>query len=688
MNYSKFHSRDFILPEGSENPSSPENTSSQDSPDNRTRIKKKNLINKLNYVHFNDGTILVKLKHKKYDSELALEAKPQPCLKNILECKWIASSGLDQKLRSYEVQCIMISDGLKLINLKPKVLKLDSQSLVMELPDFCFELSDRKVRRHLCSSIQIELIQNGAVFYGELVDFSSQSFKVEISIEPPQTFQWVQPESTVHVNFKENNRILFSGEVTIIRHTEEQQKRYYILKPVRNRLNRFKEKEFRSLRYILNPSPSIVFSHPLTKKITTLPVVDISGSGFSVEENEENSVLFPGLILQDIEIEIANNCSIKCLSQVVHTEATNGIREKGIKSGLAILDMDIQDQMKLAGILQRSNNKNTYVCNRVNLDSLWKFFFDAGFIYPEKYTEFHDNKQKFMQTYEKLYIEHPRIARHFIYQDKGIIYGHISMLRLFTKTWLFHHHASTLSIFNGPGIAVLNQIAQYVNDYYLQYSTHMAYVVSYYRSNNRFPNRIFGGFAKELDDNNGCSVYPMTYLSFNKIKKEFELPSSIRIEPTKLEDLMELKHSIGEKYSKLMFSALDFDQNFYNNHELSLEYEDIGFKREKHIFSIKVYGKLKAIFLVLVSDLGINLSGLTNSIHAFIIDNQDFSKKPFYLVLYKLQKYYKDNGIRVLVHPTDYAVENDVPHKKIYNFWVINSLYTDDFIRYIKKISN
>jgi hypothetical protein len=398
MNYSKFHSRDYILPEESENPSSPENTPSPDSPDNRTRIKKKNLINKLNYVHFNDETILVKLKHKKYDSELTLEAKPQPCIKDVLECRWVPIQGLDQKLRSYEVQCVMISDGLKLISLEPKVLKFDSQSIVMELPDFCFELSDRKVRRHLGSSIQIEFIQNGAVFYGKLVDFSSQSFKVQISIEPPQTFQWVQPDSPAHVNFKDINRILFSGEVTILRYTQEQQKRYYILKPVIKRLNRFKEKEFRSLRYILNPSPSIVFSHPLTKKITTLPVFDISGSGFSVEENEENSVLFPGLILPDIEIEIANNCSIKCLSQVVYTDRTNRVREKGIKSGLAILDMDVQDQMKLAGILQRSNNKNTYVCNRVNLDSLWKFFFDAGFIYPEKYTEFHDNKQKFMRN--------------------------------------------------------------------------------------------------------------------------------------------------------------------------------------------------------------------------------------------------------------------------------------------------
>jgi hypothetical protein len=650
------------------------------------KIKKINLINKLNYTHFNDETILVKLKHNDYGREIFLKVKPQPCLKNTLECRWIPLKGLAQKLKSYTIEHFLLSDGLKFIRVDAKVQKLDDQGIIMELPEFCYELSSRKIRRHECFHINVELIQNGVIFYGQLIDFSSQAFKVEISIKPPQSFQWIQPDSPVCINLKESNMLHFSGEANIIRYTHEQQKRSYVLAPVKNRLTRFSRKEYRSVRYTLNPSPIAFFLHPITKKVMTLPMHDISGSGFSLEENEDDSVLFPGLILPEIKVEITNDCILKCLSQVIHVKKNDSIEHAGIKCGLAILDMNIQDQMKLARILHRSNNNKNYLCNKVNIDSLWKFFFDAGLMYPEKYGELNNYKKRFKAVYEKIYNESIPIARHFIYQDKGTIYEHIAMLRLFTNAWLFHHYASTLGTYNGPSINIINQIAQYVNDYYLQYSSHMSYIMSYYRPDNRFPGSLFDGFARELNNANGCSIYPMTCLYFNKhLKKDFNLPSSIIIEPAKFEDLLELKHRIGREYSGLMFSALDFEQNLFDNDELSSEYENVGFKREKRLFSVKIYGKLKAVFLVLSSEPGINLSGLTNSIHVFIIDDQDFSKRPFYMVLYKLQKYFQDKNIRVLIHPASYALEKGIPHKKTYNLWITSSQYVDNFINFIKN---
>ncbi len=684
MDYKNFQKN--ISPQRYSSPSSAEPSISEKTIAGWKKIKKINLINKLNYTHFNDGTILVKLKHNSYGRELFLKVKPQPCLNETLECRWVPVKGLAQKLKSYSIEHFLLSDGLKFIRVEAQVQKFDDQGITLKLPEFCYELSSRKVRRHACSGINVELIQNGVVFYGELIDFSSQAFKVAISITPPQSFQWIQPDGSVNVTLRENSKLHFSGEANIIRHTHEQQKRLYVLSPAKNRLTRFKGKEFRSARYSLNPPPIAIFSHPITRKFITLPMCDISGSGFSVEENEEDSVLFTGLIIPEIEVEITNECSLKCLSQVIHVKKTDSIERTGIKCGIAILDMDIQDQMKLARILHRSNNHKNYLCNKVNIDTLWKFFFDAGLIYPEKYVELYNYKERFRQIYEKLYNESVQVARHFVYQDKGIIYEHISMLHFFTSTWLFHHYATAMETYNRPETNVLDHLAQYVNDYYLQYSARMNYIISYYRPDNRFPNRILDDFARELDDANGCSVYPMTCLYFNKnLKKEFDLPSSIRIEPAKFEDLLEMKHCMGQEYSGLIFSALDFEQNLYKNDELSSEYEKIGFKREKHVFSVKIYGKLKAIFLILSSEPGINLSGLTNCIHVFITDHQDFSKKPFYMALYKLQKYCLENNIRVLIHPVSYAANNKIPHNKIYNLWVINSLYMDSFIGFMKK---
>jgi hypothetical protein len=77
------------------------------------------------------------------------------------------------------------------------------------------------------------------------------------------------------------------------------------------------------------------------------------------------------------------------------------------------------------------------------MDALWNFFFDTGFIYPEKYAFFQANKEAIKKTYERLYSQSPHVARHFICQEKGAILGHMAMVRFYENSWLIHHHAAT-----------------------------------------------------------------------------------------------------------------------------------------------------------------------------------------------------------------------------------------------------
>ncbi len=659
----------------------------QETPSNyRKKINKKTLINQLNYVNFNDGTILIKMRHKKYDDKISLEAGPLPCTLNTLTCNWVQAPDLIQKLQSYRFNHFLLSDGLKLIRVDATVQESDQERIVLELPDFSYELSSRKVRRQSCHNIDVVFIQNGAVFTGKLIDYSSHAFKVEISTDPPQTFQWIQDKQPVSIILKDNYRTYYSGETNIIRYTREQCKRYYVLEPVKKKITRFKKKKFRSVRHILNPSPNIIFTHPFTKKTVILPVYDISGSGFSVEEDAEEGVLLPGLVLPDLEIEIANQYSLKCLSQAIYSNKNEHAEKNGLKCGLAILDMDLQEQMMLSGVLQRSNNKKTYMCNKVSLDNLWSFFFKSGFIYPQKYHELYYNKEKFKKIYEKLYVEHPQIARHFIFQDKGIIHGHMSMLRYFTNTWLVHHHASDSATFRGPGITVLHKACQFINDFCQQYSTHLRYIVCYYRTNNRFPNRIFGKFTHELNEPSICSIYPMAYMSYTKETHiELDLPKGLQVDHVKYEDLLELKNSIGKKDGNLIFHALDFEQELFDTDTVSAEYEKIGFKRKKVLYSIKYNGHLKAIALILISETGINLSNLTNCIYFFIVDSHDFEKGFFYRILNKLQNFHHDMNIPVLIYPYTYAEDHGIKCEKIYNFWVYDSEYFDSFLEFIDK---
>lgn len=654
------------------------------------KVSKKHLINTLNYINFQAGTIYVNFKHIKYDHTISLQAKPQPCIGNHLDCFWVEPAGLRQKLNSYKYLDFILKDGQKLILVKADVEEIRETGIRFKLPEKCLEFNYRKVKRNSCEGIQVDFIQNGAIFHGFLSDFSAASFCAKITAVPPQSFWLINPESMVHVVLKKDRDVFYSGKCKIIRQTYGQKTRSFVLGPVKNQMQRFKPKEFRSVRHKLNPLPNITFKHPIIQKIINLEVEDISGSGFSVEEYQANSVLLTGLIIPELFIEFANGFTIRCKAQVVYRNDCKTDDDRTyVKCGIAFLEMDMQDQSRLASLLHKVTNKKSYICHNVDLDALWKFFFESGFIYPEKYTHIHTNKLKFKEIYQKLYIQSPNIARHFIYQDKGEIQGHLSMIRFYENTWLIHHHAASRSSCNKAGLVVLNQLGHYINDFHSLYSAHMNYACCYFRPDNKFPQHVFGGVTKYIDDQKGASIDPFAYFHYQKnLNKMEEIPEPWMLAKAQTEDLSELEGFYEHKSGGLIIDALDLKSDTIDNNDLNEEYYRLGLKRERYLFSLKKDGALKAFIVVHISDIGLNMSDLTNCIHVIVLDPDDLPYNTLYSSLFMLSKYYECDEIPTLLYPVNYAGDQSIPYDKTYNLWVLNLRYLDSYFEYIENLIN
>ncbi|MEA3416842.1 MAG: hypothetical protein U9R02_11925 [Thermodesulfobacteriota bacterium] len=218
------------------------------------------------------------------------------------------------------------------------------------IPETCREINSRKAIRHLCKDINIQLIQNSALFYGFLIDFSAFSFRVEAIMVPPQTDQWIDSNSPATIIFYNNAETLYSDERGMLRLTCDNAHKTVnlALKPLNNQLHRFKPEKFRSMRQEMTPSQDIVFRHPFTKKMIFLKAGDLSGSGFSVQESRENAVLLPGMIIPRLELRFANSLKVNCKAQVVYGKINdNGEEDRYVKCGLAFLDIDTEDHTVL-----------------------------------------------------------------------------------------------------------------------------------------------------------------------------------------------------------------------------------------------------------------------------------------------------------------------------------------------------
>jgi len=649
------------------------------------------LINRLNFTNFQGDSILVNFRHAKYPRTVSLEAIPLPCLNNKLECRWSDTTPFLPTLTSCIFENIFILDQQRLVVATPELISLGEGGAVFLLPEKSVEVNYRKTRRHACEGIRADLWQHGARFRGTLLDFSAVSFRIETESDPTQMFQWINPEVPIQVVFSSESGTIYSGECRIISQNLGQTSRIYVMEPLHSAMRRFKAKALRSQRQELLPLPNAVFQHPLSQKPVDLKVIDVSGSGFSVHEEPELAVLLPGMIIPALELRIANGFTVKCLAQVIYrqVESVDDL-PASVKCGLSFLDMDIREHVNLLSLLYLARDKHSYMSNRVNTEELWQFFFETGFIYPEKYAFVQANKARLKEMYEKLYTENPSIARHFIYHERGLILGHMAMIRFYQKTWLVHHHAANKTASSTAGLVVLNQLATSINDSYNLHSAHLNYVICYYRPENKFPHRVFGNAVKVIDDRKGCSLDTFAYLHYRRNPSDdWNFSGPWQLARSTADDLMELEGFYEQESGGLMLNALHLTPDVVDCDQLSKEYHRLGFTLQRHCYTLKKNGVVKAVALVNISDVGLNLSDLTNCIQVIVLDPEQFPKEIVQLVLSILTQKYDQEEIPVLLYPVSYAESAGIPYDKKYSLWTLNIQdNAPHFLKYLAELTS
>lgn len=651
------------------------------------RVTRDLLVNRLNLINFQDGCIQVRFVHREYGQDLLVLALPQPCSGTELTCLWPEGSDTERLLRTYALQDLLVPRGEKFIRCTPSVLSIDHRGMRLALPEVSCEVSHRRVERQICRGISVTLIQNSSTFTGTLLDFSAFSFRVSLTAAAPQRFEWIDTAGPVNIIFYSGKQTLYAGECRVLRQTQGAAARSYVLEPMQQEVHRYRKAEIRSQRQRLNPSPNLIGRHPLTGRRVDLKVIDLSGSGFAVEEDPQTAVLLLGLVLPGFELHFANSFKLGCSAQVVFRKEVDRKGVRRIRCGLALIDMSAQDHIKLLALLHQGRDGNSYICNELDLEALWDFLFETGFIYPSKYAQICRNKRKIRETYEKLYTRSPTIARHFVYQDNGVILGHMAMIRFWSNTWLIHHHAARKTALNKAGLLVLDQIGRFTHDTFRFSALHMDYLVCYYRPQNKFPHKIFGGFAQHVANPKGCSVDPFAYVSTWK-SEGAALPKGFALAPAGQQDLSELQAYYDHVSGGLMLKALDLEPGASSQTEIDREFRDHGFQRERRLFVLRQGSRLKAFLIAHVSDIGLNLSDLTNCIHAIVIDTAGVSRAGLAAAMEEVCRLTGQEAVPALVYPAACAQQLELPVDKIYHLWSFHIFGEgQNYLKYLSRLT-
>ena len=646
------------------------------------KLGKDALTNTINHIHFTEGMVRVLLHHPDFRESLLLNAFPQPSNGKTVNCRWENKDFAGLDLESLEFKCLIVDDGRSMI-MVPAILKeIDRESFVLELPEEGYALGQRKAKRHGCRDVKAELIQNAFHAEGELLDFSPVGFRIRVRPEASCSFRWFNTEEAAVIHLRSGRKLLFSGACRMIRQRGQSAEKEIVFAPLNGEIKRFKKKNIRNVRQKLAPAPSLFFFHPFLGKRVQFEVEDISTSGFSVKEEVDERVLLPGMIVPEATLGFAGFLKVKCSAQVIYCKPCEGNQ---VRCGLAILDMDIQAYSNLTHILTSAMDPHAYVSTEVDMDALWEFFFETGFLYPKKYRLIQPQRAQFKETYKKLYQDNPGIARHFTYQRNGRIFGHISMVRAYDRAWMIHHHAAKVMESKRTGFMVLKQIMHYLNDMHRLPSSSMDYTICYFRPENKFPDRVFGGFARELKNPRGCSLDLFAYLPYTRLSLGTKLPEGWTLDKSSERDLWEFEHFYMSHSGGLLLDAMGIRQGGTNQESLQEIYHKMGLTRTCETYSLKSNGKLHALLVVNHSDLGFNLSELLNGIKALVVNSKALPWSILSTAISQLAGEFQMERIPVLFYPMSYVEENEIPYEKLYQMWVLNVQHGNEYLEYMQK---
>jgi hypothetical protein len=357
------------------------------------------------------------------------------------------------------------------------------------------------------------------------------------------------------------------------------------------------------------------------------PILDMSTSGFSIAVDYAAHVLPVGSILRGITLFKGSPNELKVSGRVrvlVPLGENESPISNGFRCGIEIDGLSLQDRGRFAELIMTSGFPGVEDAFGLSFDEVWNFLHETNFIYPEKEEKLRPFLPEIKNTFETLLTKPNRVSKTLIFREKDALQGHLSAVKAYQNTWIIQHLATRKE---GRGhLAAARMLNQGVIEY-LGQNQEIEWLKSYFRPDNRFPARVFGGFVKKVKDPTVCELRTYNYLVAKSTSDEIAPHPGIEIRGLLSEDLPRIeKHFLADgritplRADDLVGGRLLLDST-------QAEYRALGLERRREVIVATSGGRMIGFALLEISSLGLNLSELTNAFSVFMRDVDPVAKR-------------------------------------------------------------
>lgn len=351
---------------------------------------------------------------------------------------------------------------------------------------------------------------------------------------------------------------------------------------------------------------SLAFTSPLTGRKLSLPVLDAHPGALCVEV-ELDEPLPPGL-------RVPATLEGRGTPEPIEV-AVLGIRPAGTISccALAIRAPSTNVHRRLTDAFIRSRDPNIHDGREVAFREIWALMEAAGYRFHPDHP-FGD--QKVLEVLEETHLRATSaptdLARSVVYRDGAELLGHSSVLRMFSRTWMPQHLAIR------PGFHRQQQVARQISVAleYVETLEDADYVRYYWRTDNRWPNRIFGRMARLCEKTGRSMVRKVRYL--RRQNSAGVAAPSVHVRRYVESDAVALATLLRSEIEPIRLRAADLVSPGWRLEEIGACYASAGLERGRTILVHQRDGILDGVALVEHATPGLCLIEATNAVEVVV----------------------------------------------------------------------
>jgi hypothetical protein len=375
-----------------------------------------------------------------------------------------------------------------------------------------------------------------------------------------------------------------------------------------------------SARYAPDPE-----HHPISVEIEapllpggllSRPVLEISSTGFSFAMDPAVDLFPPGMRLLHIRLHLGE-LTLACRGSVRNLNPIAG-KPNLLRCGVVLDELDPSERARLADGVMRHRYPGLVDARALSFEEIWGFFKDTRFLYPEKLAALRPFFPEVRRTFLALQGPSDRVFKSLVYREQGGgPLGHLSCVRTYRRTWMIQHLAGSTRTRGQQVPQIVNTgLAEWVGQ-----NTDADYAKVYFRPDNKWPARVFGGFARKLSDRNLSDLRTFEYRA---LPTDCSVPQPAGASEIEVVAASGSALALVERYfvaaeNGLLLRSDDLTRSSLELPELGRAYEDLGLVRRRTVLLALRKDEPVGFALCEVSSPGINLSELLSALRLYVL---------------------------------------------------------------------